>query len=238
LHGIPTDKPEKLTLEWIKHFAKSSWDVCIVADYGLILPKRLLTVPAKGFLNMHPSLLPKLRGPSPIRSAILNDERDTGVSIMLLDSKMDHGPIIAQEHVPVPEWPPRAQVLEEFLAQAGGRLLAHTLPNWVKGTVLVHEQEHEHATFSKLFTKSDAYINLSEDPYQVLLKVRAFETWPGAYTFFERNGKSIRVLIIDAHIGQGGNLALDRVKPEGKNEMDYTAFASSGAVPASITHRE
>jgi methionyl-tRNA formyltransferase len=228
--GIPTDKPEKLTPEWIAAFAQHHWDVCVVADYGLILPKALLTVPIRGFLNMHPSLLPRLRGPSPIRSAILLDERRTGVTVMQVDAKMDHGPIVAQEVVEVPTWPPRAAELETLLASSGGMLLAQVLPAWVAGDVHSREQDHAHATFTSFFTKSDGLLDLvAGDPYQNLLKIRALETWPGTFTYFERQGVRIRVSIADAHL-ENGLLVLDRVVPEGKKEMSYADFVRSGAV--------
>jgi methionyl-tRNA formyltransferase len=236
--GILTEKPEKITSEWVEHFARTSWDLCIVADYGLILPKTLLEVPKHGFLNMHPSLLPRLRGPSPIRSAILTDERDTGVSVMLVDAKMDHGPVIAQEHVAVPEWPPRAHTLDDVLSHSGGRLLASVLPGWVAGTVDARKQDHTQATFSKMFTKADGLIDLADDPYQNLLKIRAFETWPGTYTFFMRGTTKIRVSITGAHLNTDGTLVIDRVIPEGKKEMDYKAFLLSGATPLATTRLE
>jgi methionyl-tRNA formyltransferase len=231
VHDFPTDKPEKLTPEWITTFAKEPLDVCVVIDYGFILPQELIDVPRRGFVNVHPSLLPRLRGPSPIRSAILTDERNTGVTIIQLDDKMDHGPIIAQQHVPITPWPPHAADLEESLARAGGKLLASILPQWVRGDIIPTEQDHTKKTVCKLIKKEHALINLVDDGYANLLKVRAYEGWPQAYTFFERNYKKIRVVIADAHVDTKGHLILDRVIPEGKREMGYEEFARSGAVP-------
>lgn len=229
--SVRIQKPEKLTQEWREEFAHESWDVCVVADYGKILSEKLLAIPKCGFVNVHPSLLPRLRGPSPIRSAILHDEKKVGVSVMLLDKEMDHGPIIARQEVPVPEWPPHGRYLDEILPQAGGALLAHVLPQWVEGTIAAHEQDHSQATYCRQFAKEDGLIHLADDPYTNLLKIRAFEGWPGTYTYFERADKRIRVAITDAHLDAHGTLILDKVIPEGKKEMEYEAFARSGAVP-------
>src|SRR3954470_15085883 len=86
-------------------FEKDSWDVAIIVDYGKIVPKRIIDIPRRGFLNVHPSLLPRLRGASPIRTAIVQNENPTGVTVMQVDEKMDHGPIIAQKKIEVRNWP-------------------------------------------------------------------------------------------------------------------------------------
>ena len=228
--GIPYLQPEKIDDAFIDGLSKEDWDTFVVASYGKILPKRLLDLPRCGTVNMHPSLLPRLRGPSPIRSAILNDEKDTGVSVMLLDEKMDHGPIIAQKHIAIPQWPPKGRDLDQLLAEEGGTLLASMLPHWLSGDIEAREQNHDLATFCKMFSKEDGELDLSDDPYQNLLKIRAFDGWPGTYTFFSRDNKRIRVQILEAHL-ENGKLALDRVKPEGKGEMSYADFVRSGAKP-------
>jgi methionyl-tRNA formyltransferase len=171
-----------------------------------------------------------LRGPSPMRSAILNDEKETGVSVMLMDEQMDHGPLIAQRKVAIEPWPPHGKTLEDRLAHEGGKLLAQILPLWLQGTIQPQEQNHDLATYTKKFTKEDGALDLGADPYQNLLTIRAFESWPGTYAFFERAGKRIRVQILDAHI-EGKKLVIDIVKPEGKKEMSYADFLRSGAKP-------
>jgi methionyl-tRNA formyltransferase len=215
--------------DW-KEFETSTWDVAIVVDYGKLLPKKLLDIPRCGFLNIHPSLLPRLRGPSPMRSAILHDEREVGVTIMRVDEELDHGPIVAQKKVPVPKWPVKNSELEALLVPAGGALLAQILPYYVAGEIEAREQNHDLATFSEKFEKEDGLLDLHDDAYKNLLKIRALEGWPGTFAFFERSGKKIRVQIIEAHL-EGKSLALDLVKPEGKREMPYADFLRSGAVP-------
>lgn len=220
-----------------KEFENGAWDVAVVVDYGNFLPKRLLDIPKHGFLNVHPSLLPRLRGASPMRSAILNDEKQTGVTIMLVTEGMDEGPIVAQKKIEVTPWPIGNAALENILVPEGGKLLAQILPQWVVGEVDAHEQNHDVATYAEKITKEEGLLDLHADAYKNLLKVRAYEGWPGTYAFFERPStnsgqaaKKIRVGIVDAHI-ENGKLVIDRVKPEGKKEMGYEEFARSGAKP-------
>lgn len=229
--GIDVLQPKKITEDVIATLHNTEWDLFIVAAYGRLLPQALLDIPQKSTLNVHPSLLPKLRGPSPIRSAILTDEKETGVSIMVLDADMDHGPLLGQTTVQLDTWPPHAIELENILATEGGRLLAEILPQWLDGTLTAVEQDHTQATFCKMLRKEQGLLNLADDAYANLLKIRAFEGWPGTYTFFERRGERIRVQILDAHL-EGKTLVIDTVKPEGKNAMKYADFLRSGAVPA------
>ncbi|HVU75632.1 MAG TPA: methionyl-tRNA formyltransferase [Candidatus Paceibacterota bacterium] len=219
-----------ITPAFIAELASQEWDVFVVASFGKILPKAFLDIPRRGVINMHPSLLPRLRGPSPVRSAILLNERDTGVTIMRLNEKMDQGPIIAQRKVAIPEWPPYGRDLDALLAREGGKLLAEMLPQWVAGEIDAVEQNHDVATYCKIFTKEDGLLDLKADAYENLLKIRAFDGWPGTYAFFERAGKKIRVQILDAEI-INGKLQIMIVKPEGKGEMRYDAFLNSGARP-------
>ncbi|HUO50532.1 MAG TPA: methionyl-tRNA formyltransferase [Candidatus Paceibacterota bacterium] len=227
---ILTVSTAEFSPRFMEELATQECDVFIVASFGKILPKQFLDIPKKGVLNVHPSLLPRLRGASPIRSAILNDEKETGVTIMLLDEEMDHGPIIAQKKIAVSPWPPRGRELDDLLAHEGGKLLAQILPLWVSGEIEARPQNHDIATYCKKFAKEDGLLDLSDDPYKNLLKIRAFDGWPGTYAFFERAGKKLRVQILDAHL-EDGVLSIDRVKPEGKNEMPYADFLRSGAQP-------
>lgn len=225
--GIPVLKPTTLKDEAVvTTLKKSGTELFIVAAYGKIIPKTILDIPAHGTLNMHPSLLPHLRGASPIRSALLTNTYPTGVSIMVLTEGLDEGPILAQEevHIPEAEWPMRGRALDELLARRGGTLLAETLPHWIAGTIIPREQDAHGATYCTKITKDKAQIDLSENPEENLRKIRAFDGWPGAYYFHEKtDGTRIRVKIIDAQI-QNGTLLLTRVVPEGKKEMTYEDF--------------
>jgi methionyl-tRNA formyltransferase len=222
-NNIEVFQPEKLTSEVIQKLSTYNADVFIVASYGKILPNTLLALPKHGVLNVHPSLLPILRGPSPMRSAILNDIRDTGVSVMLLDDKMDHGPILAQKKVSVAPWPERGSIVDKTLSKVGAELLLEVLPKWIAGTIVPVEQDHSNATYCKEFEKKDGLIDLSGDAYKNYLKICAFDGWPGTYFFVSHNGRDIRVKITQAEFIDN-KLVIKKVIPEGKKEMLYTDF--------------
>jgi methionyl-tRNA formyltransferase len=190
---IHTIKPTTLRDTSIEEELKThSCDLFVVAAYGKIIPQTILDIPKYKTINMHPSLLPKLRGASPIRSAILNNMNPTGISIMILTAGMDEGPLLTQEEVQIPSeaWPIRGNELDELLAKKGGTLLAETIPRWVAGEITPQEQVHEDATYSTKITKEMGLIDLHDNPYQNLLKVRAFDGWPGTYFFIEKDRQS------------------------------------------------
>lgn len=230
-HGIPYIQPETLrggpdktpAPELLKTLLDFKSDVFIVASYGNIIPQAILDIPTYQTLNVHPSLLPKLRGASPLQSAILHEDT-TGVSIMRLDDKMDHGPVLAQETLEISPGALRYTELEKTLGVRGGHLLARVLPDWVAGRLPEIPQNHSEATYTEKFEKKDGEIDIHADPYTVLRKIRAFEVWPGTYFFTEKKGKQIRVIIKDAELNDDGGLDITRVIPEGKKEMDYLDF--------------
>lgn len=212
-----------------------AWDVFIVAAYNIILPRWVLDLPRHGVLNVHPSLLPKLRGPSPVRSAILRDEQEAvGVSIIRLDEQVDHGPIIAQVRVTPDTWPMPGRMLDEILFRKGGTLLGEVLEPWCSGTVTAEVQDDACATFTKKFTKPDGELVLTDDPYQNWLKFCAYDGWPGTFFYEIRGtGKStqtaetvdpelpkVRIKITEAEYVDG-EFRILKVIPEGKKEMVY-----------------
>lgn len=215
--------PETLKDEnFLAELENTEWDLFVVAMYGKIIPKRVLDMPKKGCLNVHPSLLPKFRGPSPVLSAILADERATGVTIMELVEKMDAGPIVSQARIELEEeqWPPKGSEFEQLLATEGGNLLAETIPHWLSGAIEPEQQDESLATYTKKFTSEDALIDLNGNSREQLLKIRAFDKSPRAH-FMTPEGK--RVIVTDARI-EDGKLKILRVIPEGKKEMDYRDF--------------
>lgn len=226
---IPVIQPASLKKpEVVPELTEQPFDCFIVAAYGKLIPQWLLDIPQQGTLNVHPSLLPKFRGASPIRSAILSDERETGVTIMLMDAGMDHGPILTQEpaNIAPTEWPVPGCILDERLARQGGRLLAATITGYLAGTITPREQDHNAATFCTKISKDMSELVL--DPHHLptgdtaqeyLRKVRAFDGWPE--TFFIHAGK--RVKIKDAHLVDGFFIPT-RVVPEGKSEMLFEHF--------------
>ncbi|MFA6463650.1 MAG: methionyl-tRNA formyltransferase [Candidatus Paceibacterota bacterium] len=198
--------------------------VFILVSFGRIIPNEILNLAPQGILNLHPSLLPKLRGPSPIETSILNDEKDeVGLSIIVLDKEMDHGPIVKQEKIEMEKWPVSKSELTKIFGEIGGKLLAEEILKAEKETLALREQDHSEATFTKKFTKEDSLIDLSEDPYKNYLKFLAFEKNPATYFFIEHQGKKIRVKISKAKFSEG-KFCLERVTPEGKKEMDLESF--------------
>ncbi len=222
----PTDYRDPLSLP---ELTKQPWDVFVVVAYNHILPKWLITRPTHNTLNLHPSLLPQYRGASPIRSAILEDNRNAvGVSIIELDDQMDHGPIVAQEPILIDHanWPMNGLELDALLAEHGGELLANTLPQWVRGELTVTEQDHPQATYCGKLTKAMGEIDINphhlptgQTAYQTLCRIRAFAGWPE--TFFIHHGK--RVKVQGAHIAND-TLVIERVVPEGKPAMEFATY--------------
>ncbi len=227
-HNVATLEPEEIKSDEFLKILGADWDLFVVASYGKIIPQNILDLPKYGTLNVHPSLLPKLRGASPIQSAILEDApigepHDCGVTIMLIDEEVDHGPIVTQEKITVPNWPPKGKDFEEMLGILGGKLLVETIPLWIAGSITPKEQDHEEATWTKKMTSGSGQIYLDDDPMRMYRKIRAFDSWPRAYFMTTRNNREIRVVVTEAHIANGA-LVLDHVIPEGKKEMPYEDF--------------
>jgi methionyl-tRNA formyltransferase len=221
--GIPVLTPATLRDDAIvARLKEERAQLFVVAAYGKIVPKEVLDIPEFGTLNVHPSLLPKFRGASPIESAILSDEKWTGVTIMVLDEELDHGPILAQRERITPDWPPKGSELTRDLAHFGGRLLAEVMPEYLNG-LAPFAQDHSRATFTKKITKEDGLIDLLGDPVLNYKKIRAFDEWPGAYFFVRRGERDVRVKVTDARL-EHGKLVIVNVIPEGKREMPYEDF--------------
>lgn len=203
-------------------------DLFIVASFGKILPKELIEMPRFGTLNVHPSLLPALRGPAPIQGTILGLGAP-GVTIIRMDEKMDHGPIIAQEHVQMNPWPDHYAIVEKILGTAGGDLLCSIIPKWIKNEINETEQDHSSATYVKLIKKEDGLLDLSAPAEENLRKVLAYSTWPGAYLFFrKKTGEEIRVIVKNAKIVEGKFIPTI-VIPAGKREMIWQDFLRGNA---------
>ena len=230
---IEVVKPEKLTDEhFLAELHNTDWDVFVIAAYNKLLRKEVLDMPRRRCLNVHPSLLPKFRGPSPALSTILADEKITGVSIMQMSEGMDEGPVVAQAKIEFADdtCPPRGSELEELLATEGGNLLAETLPEWIAGNIEAVPQDSALATFSHKFSDEDARIDLerakTDAPYarEAFLKIRAFDKGPRAYAMI--GGK--RIILTEAQ-WKDGQLEILRVIPEGKKEMNWEEFLRMSA---------
>lgn len=202
--------------------ANTEWDFFLVASYGKILPKEILDIPRFGCLNIHPSLLPRYRGPSPYVSAILADEREVGVTVMRMSEKMDAGPIVAQARIEIAteDWPPKGLELSEMLFTEGVNLLAEALPAYMAGTLVPEPQDEARATYTKKFCDADAMIELSGDARANYLKIKAFDKDPRAHFF---NAKGKRIIVTDA-LYSNDALDITKVLPEGKKEMSYQEY--------------
>jgi len=198
-------------------------DLFIVASFGKILPKDLIDLPKYKTLNVHPSILPELRGPAPIQNLIMG-KGEVGVTIMHMDEKMDHGPILVQEKVEIEPWPDHYDVVEEKLARAGGKLLAAAIPVWIDGTLQAETQDESKATIIKMIKKEDGLLDLNAPAQESLSKVLAYSTWPGAYFFFtKKTGDEVRIVVKDAQVVDGKFESV-RVIPAGKKEMNWQDF--------------
>lgn len=217
-HNIPVLTPTKIDDEFISELKLKSLDLFIVAAYGKILPQKLLDLPQFGTLNVHPSLLPLYRGASPLEGPILHGDQTTGITIMKIDEMVDHGPIVAQEIVPLTgnETTPE---LGKTLFYRGGEMLSKIIPEYIVGKIILTEQDHTNATFTKKIKKEDGLVDLGvELPSMLWRKFRAYYGWPGIY-FMDKNNK--RVKITDA-VYEDGKFKILKVIPEGKKEMVYS----------------
>jgi len=233
-HDIEVFQPESYKdTSALGRIVHEEWDLFVVVAYNFILPKWFLEIPKKGVINVHPSLLPKLRGASPIRTAIKNNLRErVGVSIMLMDEKMDHGALLDQMEMEIAddEWPIAGPALDLALARMGGAMLAHTIPAWLADSITPTEQDHEHATYTHRFQKEDAEITIdplhlptAEAAKNALHHIYAFQGIGDSYFVY----KDVRVKIKQATLAEDGSLCLLRVTPAGKAEMDFAQYLQS-----------
>jgi len=221
-HNIEVIDPVSLkkdNSDLICNLKSNNYDLFLVASYGKIIPKEIFDISEKKTLNIHPSLLPKYRGASPIQSQILNDEKEIGVTIMQIDEEMDHGPVVVQtssrqivearfaeaagsgNDLPTAENKiPSRKELEKVLAIDGARLFAHILPEWLQGSIDPIMQDESKATYCQKIEKENGELqidlnDLSKNARENYLKIKAFEEWPTTYFFLNEK----RIIITDAN---------------------------------------
>jgi len=241
--GIPVSQPESSQqLNALLRQAKP--DVCILVAYGTLIKKEILAIPRFGFINIHPSLLPQYRGPAPIQKAILNGDEWSGVTVMLLDEQMDHGPTLAQEKLAVLPTD-TAVTLADRLAVLATDLLLRTLPDYLAGALQPKAQDEARATYTSIITREDGLIQWSKPAEAIERQFRAFLPWPGVYTHWQ--GKRLKIVnlsVLEGNFkadgalgtvfladkkglavkcGQGA-VCLGRVQVEGKKEMSAAEF--------------
>ena len=180
--GLRVLQPERArSPEFLEDLRALNPEVIIVAAYGQLLPKSVLELPRLGCLNVHASLLPKYRGAAPIQWAILNDDPETGVTIMKMVEKLDAGEILSRRATEItPE--DTAATLHQRLAHLGADLLVATLRTYALGVVTLHAQAEAEATYARKITKEDGLMDWLQPARTLWNRVRAFTPWPGAYT--------------------------------------------------------
>jgi len=224
LHSIPG--PQDLLYQ-------KKWDFFLVVAYGKIIPKEVLEVPRLGTINIHPSLLPKYRGPTPIQTAILNGDEETGVSLMLLDEEVDHGSLLLQRKHEIRN--SKFETLSGDLAELGAEMLIESLPKYLNGEITPKEQDHDKATFTKKFTVEDSEVEYEtlaraisggapEEAMKIDRMVRALNPEPGVWTMTDDSPildlpKQKRVKILEAVV-EDGKLVLKKIQVEGKQIRD------------------
>lgn len=206
----------------LKDFSKfpatiSKTDLLLCADFGQKIPEDILKKP-KIAVNIHPSLLPKYRGATPIQNAILNNEKVTGISLIKMAAKIDQGPILAQAKMKI-EPNDTALDLEKYLATLAVKILYNVLPKIIHDDLKETTQNEEEASLTKRFKKTDGEIDWQRSAEEIERQIRAFYPWPGSYTFI--NNK--RIIIQQAHL-EDEKLVLDKVQLEGKKPVFFQDF--------------
>jgi methionyl-tRNA formyltransferase len=227
-NNIPVITPEKLDSEFKAQLQKEDPAVCIVVAYGKILKQDVLDVPEKGFLNVHPSLLPLHRGATPVQSSLLSGDTETGVTVMQLDEKMDHGPIVAQEFLAL-NGTEKSPELHQTLFELGGKLLAEVIPEWIAGNIVPQEQDHDLATYSEKIEKKNGELLETDTDETKWRKYRAYAGWPGVFYF--ENKKRIKITEasfqdeVNGETREGdlgrGKFVIEKIIPEGRKEQEY-----------------
>ena len=239
---LPTLKPEtvKNNEDFLAQLRELAADIFIVVSYGKILPLSVINLPPHKTLNLHFSRLPQYRGASPMQFALMNGDRETAVTVFVLDEELDHGPIVAQQTAAI-EDDDTFLTLSLRLAHESAELLLNVLPDYVSGKTIPQVQDHTQATYTKIITKQDGRINWNEDAQKIYNRFRALYPWPGIWTTWQ--GKNLKILdCVPAGAGNGasepgtvleggliacGNntaLQISTLQLEGKNPMPLAGF--------------
>lgn len=192
-----------------KDILKHKASLGILTNFRLIIAKSILDLFPLGILNIHPSLLPKYRGAIPGQEAILNNDKTTGVSIIKLDEKMDHGPILIQKEENIKE-SDTANSLYQKLFEIGADLLSQNIKQYIKGDLKLTSQDDKKATYTKTLTRQSGFIDINNPPKNLKTMIKAYFPWPGVWTIY--NKKRIKFL------------PDNKVQVEGKSEVNYKDF--------------
>jgi len=219
--SIPILQPETLDDAFVQEISALDPDFFVVAMYNKIIPDRILKIAKRGTLGVHPSLLPKHRGPSPMQTAILEGDAETGVTIYLMDAKMDHGPILAEAKCPLDSLTTQNPELEDRLCALAGDLLLETIPKFIADAIPPRIQDESQATFTKKFVTEDAFIDPDDLARAergdlalaktIVRKMNAFTPEPGAWT--RKDGTRVKLLAGEI---KNGALSLTLIQNEGE----------------------
>jgi methionyl-tRNA formyltransferase len=240
-------QPDKLRKNFIFRELKNiNPDVFIVASYGNILPKELLEIPKFGSINLHASLLPKYRGASPIQGAILSGDSETGVTIMLMNEKMDEGDILAQEKIAIGKNDTTSSLMIK-LGDLGGELIVKLLPKWIEGGIESQKQNSNEATYCGKVKCEDGQVDWSQPAEKIYRQWKALYPWPGIYTYLSEKRRYSKLKLNKIGIEKGvetgekpgkvveynqkigvqtgdGIVFFKNIQPEGKNAMVMDDF--------------
>lgn len=213
--------------ETIRELLSINPEIIVVAAYGSILPRDAVNSPTHSFINVHPSLLPKYRGPAPVVSALLDGVSTTGVSLIVLEEKVDAGPVIAQRSVNVEE-SDTTEVLTNRLFVEGAKLLTEILPKWLAGEITPQNQDDKAATTTRKLVKRDGELDWSRSQAHIWRQVRAMDPWPGAYSFWR--GQQIKILEVSPTEISGDGLHGRVVIVSNNKEFRIGVIAGDGKI--------
>jgi methionyl-tRNA formyltransferase len=244
-YNIPVFQPEKIkdkdVYDLIRGFKP---DLIVIVAYGKILPKEIIDIPKLGTINVHASLLPKYRGAAPVQRALLNGEKFTGITIMKVTEELDAGDIILQESIPIYETDNTA-TLTEKLFKLGAQLLVKAVGQIKDGKAKCIKQDEKNVSFAPTLKKENGIIDWNKKAAEISDQIRAFDPWPGAYTYYK--GKILRILKAEQKAGEGcpegkvieiiknrgfvvgacdGELLITEVQPESGRKMSAWEFIS------------
>jgi methionyl-tRNA formyltransferase len=231
--GVHVFEPEQPG-EFASGLASLKPNVIVVVDYGRVIPNEIIDLGP--IVNLHPSLLPRYRGSTPIQSALLNGDRETGLTMIKLDEKLDHGAIISQVSIPIQK--DNYGSLNTKIVQLIEPMLHDDLPRFLKGEISPTPQDENQATFTKKLSKTDGEIDWDQPTAEILNRIRALNPWPGTYTTW--NGKQLKILSAETsnkkvpagHVDfdeliigtQEGSLQITELQLEGKKPLSDKAF--------------
>jgi len=251
-YRIPLFTPKELDEKTINYqLSTINYQLIIVADYGLKLPKKLINLPKYGALNIHPSLLPAYRGSSPAQWAIWRGEKETGITILMISEEFDQGKIIAQKRIPI--LPTDTQeTLYERCFNEGAKMLIEVLPCWIKycqgeefstssfqfSVYLPPEPQPKNSPtpYARKLTKKDGKIDFAKPDAEIERMIRAFDPWPGTWTTLKELSKfqvqslkfkvkkDKRIKILKVHLNENGKLQIDKLQIEGKTPISWEDF--------------